>query len=133
MSIKTLGRLRLICAAASVVVSASVASPPLVSTWSTLDLKSLTRMTSCLLSSGPDTALAARETHREDAHRSHRVQIVGGVLPSATIAAQAGALDSARTAVAALNRSVDADRPQAADFHIDVHDVAAVPHAGRCR
>jgi hypothetical protein len=144
MSITSLGRIVLICVAASVAVDANQAHPSLgqaaakdaLKLATTLNtLKLATTLNSCVsrgnLGMDPvrSSALASdRKRHDE----GRRIQIVGGLIPSANIAAQAGALDPAVAAMAAAVGSAGTGAAPAPDVRIEPGDTTATPQAGGC-
>jgi hypothetical protein len=135
MSITSLGRIVLVCVAASVAVDANQAHPSLGQAAAKDALKLATTLNSCVsrgnLGMDPvrSSALASdRKRHDE----GRRIQIVGGLVPSANIAAQAGALDPAVAAMAAAVGSAGTGAPPAPDVRIEPGDTTATPQAGGC-
>ena len=134
MSITSLGRIVLVCVAASVAVDPNQAHPSLGQAAAKDALKLATTLNSCVsrgnLGMDPvrSSALASdRKRHDE----GRRMQIVGGLVPSANIAAQAGALDPAVAAMAAAVGSAGTGAP-APDVRIEPGDTTASPQAGGC-
>jgi hypothetical protein len=133
MSITSLGRIVLVCVAASVGLDANQAHPLLGQAAAKGALKLATTLNSCVsrgnLGMDPvrSSALASdRKRHDE----GRRMRIVGGLVPSANIAAQAGALDPAVAAMAAVG-SAGTGAP-APDVRIEPADTTATPQAGGC-
>ena len=134
MSITSLGRIVLVCVAASVAVDPNQARPSLGQAAAKDALKLATTLNSCVsrgnLGMDPvrSSALASdRKRHDE----GRRMQIVGGLVPSANMAAQAGALDPAVAAMAAAVGSAGTGAP-APDVRIEPGDTTATPEARGC-
>jgi hypothetical protein len=77
----------------------------------------------------PSALTDDRKRHDE----GRRLQIVGGLVPSVNIAAQAGALDPAMAALTAAEGSVSTGVVPAPDVHIEPGDATAIRPARSCR
>jgi hypothetical protein len=60
-------------------------------------------------------------------HVGHRVKIVGGLLPSANVAAQAGAIDPVQAAIASTEHGTGSP-----DVHLELHVTRVQPLSGEC-
>jgi hypothetical protein len=60
-------------------------------------------------------------------HVGHRVKIVGGLLPSPNVAAQAGAIDPVQAAIASSEHGTGS-----ADVHLELHVTRVQPLSGDC-
>jgi|SRR5579864_2038490 len=129
----------LMCAAASVAVNASSTPFPLATVAAKPTLKLTTAIAGCRSRSltNPQMFQASppeRDRRRDDAHPERRLQIRGGLFPSATIAAQAGALDPGRGAETAAGGSAAIGRVPMPDVSIErVATTTARPKPERCR
>jgi hypothetical protein len=61
-------------------------------------------------------------------HVGHRVKIVGGLLPSPNVAAQAGAIDPVQAAEAGAGEHLAGP----GNVHLDLHVTSVQPLAGDC-
>jgi hypothetical protein len=135
MSITSLGRIVLVCAAVTMAVETDVTHPSLVQAAARDALKLATTLSGCVshgnMAVDPvrSSPLASdRKRHDE----GHRIQIVGGLVPSATLAAQAGAIDPAIVAMAAAGGSAGTGLVPASDAQIEPSDVTATGQIGSC-
>ena len=136
MSITAWGRIVLVYAAATVAVDGHATHPSLVQAAATDALKLATTLNSCV-SRDTMNVDPVRPSPLTDDRKRHdegrRVQIVGGLVPSANIAAQAGALDPAIAAMAAAEGSVGTGVVPAPDVRIEPGDATAIRQARSCR
>jgi hypothetical protein len=135
MSITSLGRIVLVSVAVSVAVDADQAHPLLGQAAAKDALKLATTLNTCVsrgnLSLDPVRPSApAPDRKRHDEGR--RIQIVGGFVPSANIAAQAGALNPTVAAMAAAGGSAGTGAAPEPDVRIEPGDTTATPQAGGC-
>ena len=135
MDTTALGRIVLVCAAATVAVDSNATHHSLVQAVATNALKAAAALTGCVsrgninadvFPSGP----LADDRKRHDEGR--RIQIVGGLVPSANIAAQAGALDPAIVAMAAAEGSAGPGAVRVPDVRIAPSDTTATQRTWGC-
>jgi hypothetical protein len=74
-----------------------------------------------------------RDRRSDASQREHGLQIGGGLLPSATLAGQAGALDASRVAVIIASENLEMGRLQPPDLRRETPSLLARAPAGRCR
>ena len=136
MSITAWSRIVLLYAAATVAVDARATHPSLVQAAATDALKLATALNSCV-SRETMTVDPVRPGPLTDDRKRHdegrRVQIVGGLVPSANIAAQAGALDPAIAAMAATEGSAGTGAVPATGVHMEPGDARAIRQTRSCR
>ena len=134
MRISALGRIVLVCAAATVAVDANATHRSLVQAAANHALKLTTTLRSCL-SRGNITADLFPSSPLADDHRRHneggRIQIMGGFVPSANIAAQAGALDPSIVAMAGATGAGTRAVP-IPDVRIEPSATTGLQRAGGC-
>ena len=136
MSVAAVGRIVFFCAVATVAVGANAAPTSLVKAAAKEAAKVATTLNGCV--SRDDVRFAPsrwrplvflRKRHDE----GRRLQIVGGLLPSANIAAQVGALDPEIVAVAFAGRSGRTVVVPASDLHIEPSNGTAIQRSGMCQ
>jgi hypothetical protein len=122
MSITSLGRIVLVCVAASVGLDANQAHPLLGQAAAKGALKLGTTLNTCVSRGNlgmdpvrPSALASDRKRHDE----GRRIQIVGGLVPSANISAQAGALNPAVAAMAAAGGSARTGAAPEPDVRIE--------------
>lgn len=137
MSVVTLGAIAFLGAVAGVAVHASPAVVSHAQITDSAELKSVPTVTGCL--SGTQTSaelyrvsLSDRD-RKKDGPQRHRIQIGFGLRPSATTAAQAGALDPGRAAVVAESENLETDRLRPLDLSEEPPILTAMPPVGPCR
>jgi hypothetical protein len=136
MSITAWSRIVLVWAAATVAVSAQPTHPSLVQAAATDALKLATTLSGCV-SRDTMSVDPVRPSPLTDERKRHdegrRLQIVGGLVPSANIAAQAGALDPAIAAMAAAEGSAGTGAvPASSGEHIEPSDATAIRQTRSC-
>jgi hypothetical protein len=137
MSVVTLGAIAFLGAVAGGALNAGPAVVSHAQITDSAELKSAPTVTGCL--SGVRTSAELYRVsppdrdRKRDGPQRHRIQIGGGLLPSATIAAQAGALDPGRAAVIALSENLETDRLRPLDLSEEPPILMAIPPVGRCR
>ena len=134
MDISALGRIVLVCAAATVAVDATATGP--VSAPKNGLFQPGAALVGCL-SRGETIADIFRSSlpaddRKRDAPDDRRIHIVGGLVPSANVAAQAGAIDPALAFMAAALWSTGTGAARPPDLHIEHGDLTALPQTGRC-
>jgi hypothetical protein len=132
------GKIVLVCAMASFAANANSTTLPRARTSMTPTLRLSATTISCLSRSLTHKEMfqassLTRDHSSDRTHQGHRIWIAGGLLPSATVAGQASALDPARAAVAAAAGSADTDRVQAPDGRSEPGSTTVMPQTGRCR
>jgi hypothetical protein len=136
MNVVTFGRLVLVCGVSSLAMNAT-STVRLMAISAKPTLNPVATLTGCLSPSLTKTEMfrapSAAHDGRSDPRQGHRIQIGAGLLPSATIAAQAGAIDPVRVAEAAAGGRAGRDRMQPPDIRLELGDSPAVPQMGRCQ
>jgi hypothetical protein len=137
MDVINLAAVVLMYATASVAVNASSTHLPFAEVSAIPTLKLATAITGCRSRSltNPETFQAAppaRDRRRDEAHQGHRLEIRGGLLPSASVAAQAGALDPGRAVLAAADGRAEPDLIQTPDVRIESGAIRRMPKTERC-
>ena len=138
MKLVTLGAIACVGTIASVTLSASPAALLTAQIEERPTLKPASTITGCL--SGDRTHAEMyrmpsqdRDRRSDAPQREHRLQIGGGLLPSATIAGQAGALDASRVAVIVASENLETDRLPPPDLSREPPSLLAMAPTGRCR
>jgi hypothetical protein len=135
MSITAWSRIFLVYAAATLAVDAQATHPSLVQAAATDALKLATTLNSCV-SRDTMSVDPVRPSPLTDDRKRHdegrRLQIVGGLVPSANIAAQAGALDPSIAAMAAAETGAGTGAVPAPAEHIEPGDATAIRQTRSC-